>query len=76
MISQSCCLANVLRAPRFPSYRPDTASFRSCLLLPPRFLGKREAGFAQEAVRCPPLFFLYWVLLVVALARWSQAAFE
>ena len=41
---RSCCLANVLPAPRFPSSRPDSASFRSCLLLPPRFLATREAG--------------------------------
>ena len=27
----SCCLANVLPAPRFPTFRPDTASFLSCL---------------------------------------------
>ena len=34
----------MLPAPRLPSSRPDTASFRSCLLLPPGFLGTREAG--------------------------------
>ena len=28
----------------FPSSRPDTASFRSCLLLPPRFRDTLEAG--------------------------------
>ena len=40
----SCCLAHALSTPRFPSFWPDTASFRSCLLLPPGFLGTREAG--------------------------------
>ena len=38
------CLAHALSARCFPSCRPDTASFRSCLLLPPGFLGTREAG--------------------------------
>ena len=44
LFALSCCLAHALSAPRFPSFRPDTASFRSCLLLPPGFLGTREAG--------------------------------
>ena len=51
---QSCCLANVLPAPRFPSSRPDTASFRSCLLLPPGFLGTREAGTCAGSRACFP----------------------
>ena len=34
LFALSCFLANVLPALRFPSSRPDTASFRSCLLLP------------------------------------------
>ena len=33
-------------------------------------------AFAQEAVRCPPLFFLHSVLLVVVLAWWPHAACE
>ena len=48
---RTCCLANVLPAPRFPSFRPDTASFRSCLLLPPGFLARGRLAFEQEAVR-------------------------
>ena len=36
--------AHALSARCFPSGRPDTASFRSCLLLPPGFLDTREAG--------------------------------
>ena len=45
----SCCLANVLPAPRFPSPPPDTASFRSCLLLPPGFLDTLEAGICARS---------------------------
>ena len=53
MISFLFCLAVLptLSAPRFPSFRPDIASFRSCLLLPPGFL---RLAYAQEAVRDSP----------------------
>ena len=44
LIFLSCCLAHALSARCFPSFRPDTASIRSCLLLPPGFLDTREAG--------------------------------
>ena len=76
LFALSCCLANVLPAPRFPSSRPDTASFRSCLLLPPGFLGTREAGIcarsrALSSFVSPRLF-----LHVMARAHWSQAAYE
>ena len=40
------------------------------------FPGHARLAFAQEAVRCPPLFFLHLVLLVVALACWPPAACE
>ena len=53
-----CCLAIVLLAPRFPSFRLDTASFRSCLSLPPGFIGTREAGICAGSRACfSPLFF-------------------
>ena len=39
-----CCLAHALSARCFPSSRPDTASIRSCLLLPPGFFDTPEAG--------------------------------
>ena len=69
---RSCCLANVLPDPRFPSFRPDTASFRSCLWLSLGFLNTREAG---TCARSHPLssFLLHLALLVVALVRWSKA---
>ena len=38
LICLSCCLAHALSARCFLSSRPDTASFRSCLLLPPEGL--------------------------------------
>ena len=44
LIVLSCCLARALSAPRFPSFRTDTASFRSCLLMPLGLLDTREAG--------------------------------
>ena len=43
-LALSLCLAHALSALRFPSFRPDNASFRSCLLLPPGFLGTRDPG--------------------------------
>ena len=73
---QSCCLANVLPAQRFPSSRPDTGSFRSCLFLPPGFLDTREAGICARSSALSSFFFTHSVLLVVALARWPQAACE
>ena len=51
---RSCCLANVLPASRVPSSRPDTASFRSCLL-PPGFLGTQEAGICARRRACFPV---------------------
>ena len=39
-----CCLAHALSARCLLSSRPDTASIRSCLLLPPGFFDTREAG--------------------------------
>ena len=39
-----CCLAHALSARCLVSFRPDTASIRSCLLLPPGFFDTREAG--------------------------------
>ena len=38
------CLAHALSARCHLSSRPDTASIRSCLLLPPGFFDTREAG--------------------------------
>ena len=54
----SCYLANVLPAPRFPSFRLDTASFRSCLSLPLGFLGTREAGIYAGSRSCFSLLFI------------------
>ena len=39
-----CNLAHALSARCFPPKRPDTASIRSCLLLPSGFFDTREAG--------------------------------
>ena len=39
-----CCLAHALCARCLQSFRPDTASIRSCLLLPPGFFDTWEAG--------------------------------
>ena len=72
----SCCLANLTPAPRFPSSRPDTASFRSCLLLPQGFLGTREAGICAGSRALSPFLSPRLVLHVMARARWSQAACE
>ena len=44
-----CCLAHALSARCFPSFRPDTASIRSCLLLPPGFFDTREAGICARS---------------------------
>ena len=49
---RTCCLANVLLAPRFPSSRPDTASIRSFMLLPPGFLDTRKAGICAGCRAC------------------------
>ena len=72
---RACCLANVLPAPRFPSSRPDTASFRSCLLLPPGFLDSREGGICARS-RALSSFIFPPFGLVVAFALWPQAACE
>ena len=75
LLVQSCCLAKVSPVPRFQSSRPDTASFRSCLLLPPGFLDTREAGIcARSRALSSFISLLHLVRLVVALAWWSQAA--
>ena len=50
-----CDLASVSCS---PSFRPDTASFRSCQLLPPRFLDTREAGICAGSRACFSLLFL------------------
>ena len=47
-----------LPASRFPSFWPDTASFRSCLSLPPGFLSTREAGICAGSRACFTLLFL------------------
>ena len=53
----SCCLALALCARCFPSFRPDTASIRSCLLFLPGFLDTREAGiFAGSRAWSSSLF--------------------
>ena len=72
---RSCCLANVLPAPRFPCSRPHSASFRSCLLLPPGFLGKREADTCAKAVRVSPSFSSIFLLLLI-FCNVNQAAIE
>ena len=66
---RSCCLAFVLPAPRFPSFRPDTASFRSCLSLPPGFLGTREAGICAGSRACFTLLSLLDVSVSVDLLQ-------
>ena len=48
----SCCLAHALSARCLPSSWPDTASFRSCLLMPPGFLDTREAGTCAGSRAC------------------------
>ena len=59
---QFWCLDSVLPAPWFPSSRPDTASFRSCLSLPPGFLDTREAGTCagSRALSSFLVCFLIW----------------
>ena len=71
---RSCSLANVLLASRFPSYRPDTASFRSCLLLPLGFLGTLEAGNLRRKPCVFPLLFLLVFPVPVDLCKVIQAA--
>ena len=71
-----CCLAIVLPAPRFPSSRPDTASFRSCLSLRPGFLGTREAGICAGSRVCFLLLFLLDVSVPVDVCKVIQAAIE
>ena len=51
-----------LSARCFPSFRPDTASIRSCLLLPPGFLDTREAGICAGSRAWSSSFFLVWFL--------------
>ena len=73
---QSCCFANVLLAPRFPSFRPDTASFRSCLLLSSGFLGTREAGICTGSRACFSVLFLLDFSVPVDVCKVDQAAIE
>ena len=47
-----------LSARCLPSSWPDTASFRSCLLLPPGFLDTREAGICAGSRAWSSFFFL------------------
>ena len=67
---RSCRLANVLPASRLPSSRPDTASFYSCQLLPPGFLGTREAGTCAGSRACFSFSFfsIFLFLLIFATA--------
>ena len=58
LIFLSCCLAHALSARCFPSFRPDTASNCSCLLLPPGFLDTREAGICAGSRAWSSSFFL------------------
>ena len=51
VIFLSCCLTNALSARCFPSFRPDTASIRSCLSLPP-------GSFNMRRKPCVVLLFL------------------
>ena len=71
---RSCCLADVLSAPLFRllgwTLRPSALVF--CCHQFSRTRG--WVAFAEEAVRCPPPFFLHSVLLVLALTWWPQAA--
>ena len=53
-------LVHALSARCFPSFRPDTASIRSCLLLPPGFLVTREAGICAGSRAWSSSFFLIW----------------
>ena len=79
MLSFLLCLdvfAHALSAPRFPSSRPDTASIRSCLLLPPGFLDTREAGICAGSRALSSFSFSSIVLHVMACSRWSRAASE
>ena len=70
------CLAIVLPAPRFPSFRPDTVSFRSCLSLPPGFLSTREAGICAGSRACFPLLFLLDFSVPLDVCKVIQAATE
>ena len=69
-------LAIVFRAPRFPSSPPNTASFRSCLSLPPRFLGTRVAGTCAGSCACFSLLFLLDFSAPVDFCKVLQAAIE
>ena len=74
---RTCCLANVLLAPRFPSSRPDTASIRSLSVVATRILLTRgRLAFAQDAVRVSSFQSPRLVMHVVTCSRWSQRAFE
>ena len=74
MISGFAVLAIVLPAPRFPSFRPDTASFRSCLSLPPGFLSTREAGICAGSRACFSLQFLLNFLFPLFVRSFRQTS--
>ena len=58
-----CCLPKRLSSRCFPSSWPDTASLRSCLLLPPGFLETLEAGFGAGSRACRFFFVFPFALL-------------
>ena len=66
----------MLVAPRLPSFRPDTASFRSCLSLPPGFLSTREAGICEGSRACFSLLYLLDFSVLVDVSKVIQAAVE
>ena len=57
-------------------FRPDTASFCSCLPLPPGFLSTREAGTCAGSRACFLLLFLLDVSAPVDFCKDVQAAIE
>ena len=62
---RSCCLANVLLAPRFPSSRPS-APVCCCHQ---GFLGTREAGTCAGSRACSPFSFFSIFLFFLIFAR-------
>ena len=69
-----CCLTIVFPAPRLPSYRSDTSSFRSCLSLPPGFVSTREAGICAGSRACFTLLFLldFFLFLLMFVRSFRQ----
>ena len=72
----SCCLPHALCARCFPSFRPDTASIRSCLLLPPGFLDTREAGICAGSRAWSSSLFPCLVLHLLAVPGASSSPWE